>query len=160
MDVPDHWAWLRAKPFGSLLEAEALGTRMALCQSGVPCCMRMHNKGPRAAGSLMLLLEAATLFTGWLMGINPLDQPAVELGKRLANARLKYGTRRKRPIWRSILPYPEWNRIFKQFDGAGCSEGKKLAFRACCSPLPVCRNVLQELRWPPDGGFRICLGFL
>ena len=25
---------------------------------------------------------------GWLMGINPLDQPAVELGKRLANTRL------------------------------------------------------------------------
>jgi glucose-6-phosphate isomerase len=36
----------------------------------------------------MALLEAATLFTGWLMDINPIDQPAVELGKRLANARL------------------------------------------------------------------------
>ena len=35
-----------------------------------------------------LLMEAATLFTGWLMDVNPLDQPAVELGKRLANARL------------------------------------------------------------------------
>jgi len=92
MDVPDQWAWLRAKPFGSLLEAEALGTRMALCQSGVPLLhVEMHNNGPRAAGSLMLLLEAATLFTGWLMGINPLDQPAVELGKRLANARLGAG---------------------------------------------------------------------
>ena len=92
MDVPDVWAWLRAKPFGSLLEAEALGTRMALCQSGVPLLhVEMHNSGPRAAGSLMLLLEAATLFTGWLMGINPLDQPAVELGKRLANARLGAG---------------------------------------------------------------------
>ena len=92
MDVPDVWAWLRTKPFGSLLEAEALGTRMALCQSGVPLLhVEMHNSGPRAAGSLMLLLEAATLFTGWLMGINPLDQPAVELGKRLANARLGAG---------------------------------------------------------------------
>ena len=37
---------------------------------------------------MMLLLEAATVLTGWLMGINPLDQPAVELGKRLANTRL------------------------------------------------------------------------
>ena len=65
---------------------------MALCQSGVPLLhVEMHNSGPRAAGSLMLLLEAATLFTGWLMGINPLDQPAVELGKRLANARLGAG---------------------------------------------------------------------
>jgi glucose-6-phosphate isomerase len=33
-------------------------------------------------------LELATLFTGWLLDINPLDQPAVEYGKRLANARL------------------------------------------------------------------------
>jgi glucose-6-phosphate isomerase len=89
MDVPEKWAWLRAKPFGSLLEAEALGTRMALAKNGVPLVhVEMHDSGPRAAGSLMLLLEAATLFTGWLMGVNPLDQPAVELGKRLANARL------------------------------------------------------------------------
>lgn len=92
MDVPEQWAWLRAKPFGSLLEAEALGTRMALCKSGVPLVhIEMSDTGPRAAGSLMMLLEAATLFTGWLMGINPLDQPAVELGKRLANARLGAG---------------------------------------------------------------------
>jgi len=31
---------------------------------------------------------SATILTGWLMDINPIDQPAVELGKRLANARL------------------------------------------------------------------------
>ena len=72
-----------------LLEAEALGTRMALCKSGVPLLhVEMSERTPRAAGALMLMLEAATLFTGWLMDINPLDQPAVELGKRLANARL------------------------------------------------------------------------
>ena len=88
-DLPDKWSWLRGKPFGSLLEAEALGTRMALCKNGVPLLhVRMGDSGPRAAGALMMLLEAATVFTGWLMGINPLDQPAVELGKRLANARL------------------------------------------------------------------------
>ncbi len=88
-DLPEKWAWLRGKPFGSLLEAEGLGTRMALCKNNVPLVhVEMGDIGPRAAGSLMLLLEAATVFTGWLMGIDPLDQPAVELGKRLANARL------------------------------------------------------------------------
>ena len=88
-DIPEKWAWLRGKPFGCLLEAEALGTRMALCKSGVPLLhVDMADTGPRAAGSLMMLLEAATVFTGWLMGINPVDQPAVELGKRLANTRL------------------------------------------------------------------------
>lgn len=88
-DLPEQWAWLRGKPFGSLLEAEGLGTRMALCKNNVPLVhVEMEDIGPRAAGSLMMLLEAATVFTGWLMQINPLDQPAVELGKRLANARL------------------------------------------------------------------------
>lgn len=88
-DLPQEWAWLRGKPLGALLEAEALGTRMALCMNEVPLVhMDMDGTGPKAAGAFMLLLEAATLFTGWLMGVNPLDQPAVELGKRLANARL------------------------------------------------------------------------
>jgi len=88
-DLPEQWAWLRGKPFGNLLEAEALGTRMALCKSQIPLVhIEMSDTGPRAAGSLMMLLEAATLLTGWLISINPLDQPAVELGKRLANARL------------------------------------------------------------------------
>jgi len=88
-DLPEKWAWLRGKAFGSLLEAEALGTRMALCLSGVPLVhMHMGSLKEHAAGSMMMLLEAATIFTGWLMDINPVDQPAVELGKRLANSRL------------------------------------------------------------------------
>ena len=88
-DMPEEWAWLRGKPFGSLLEAEGLGTRMALCQTQTPLVhIRMGGVDEKAAGALMMLLEAATVFTGWLMDINPLDQPAVELGKRLANARL------------------------------------------------------------------------
>ena len=87
--LPPEWAWLVGKPFGSLLDAEGLGTRMALCATQTPLVgVRMADTGTQAAGALMMLLEAATVFTGWLMGINPLDQPAVELGKRLANARL------------------------------------------------------------------------
>lgn len=88
-DLPEQWAWLRGKAFGALLDAEALGTRMALCKSGVPLVgVHMGNLKEEAAGSMMMLLEAATIFTGWLMGINPVDQPAVELGKRLANSKL------------------------------------------------------------------------
>ncbi|MDE5832299.1 MAG: glucose-6-phosphate isomerase [Desulfovibrio sp.] len=88
-DLPEQWAWLRGKAFGALLGAEALGTRMALCQSGVPLVnLHVGNLKEKAAGATMMLLEAATIFTGWLMGINPVDQPAVELGKRLANSKL------------------------------------------------------------------------
>lgn len=88
-DMPERWRWLAGRPFGCLLDAEALGTRMALCRNGLPLThLHMAEATPRAAGALMALLEGATLLTGWLNGIDPLDQPAVELGKRLANARL------------------------------------------------------------------------
>lgn len=88
-DLPEQWHYLRGKAFAALLEAEALGTRMALCKNGVPLLgIHMGSLKERAAGALMMLLEAATIFTGWMMGINPVDQPAVELGKRLANSKL------------------------------------------------------------------------
>lgn len=87
--VPEQWAYLRGRHFGDLLEAESVGTCMALVRSGVPL-VRLMPAAPteEAAGAMMLLLEAATVLTGWLLEIDPLDQPAVELGKRLANARL------------------------------------------------------------------------
>ncbi|MCL2123356.1 MAG: glucose-6-phosphate isomerase [Desulfovibrionaceae bacterium] len=88
-ELPDQWSWLKGRHFGDLLDAEALGTCMALTHSKTPLVrIHMADSSERAAGALMALLEAATLFTGWLMDINPIDQPAVELGKRLANARL------------------------------------------------------------------------
>ena len=87
--TPEKWAYLRGQQFGTLLEAEALGTRMALAECQVPLVeVSMGATDEAAAGSLMALLELTTLFTGWLLDIDPLDQPAVELGKRLANARL------------------------------------------------------------------------
>jgi glucose-6-phosphate isomerase len=88
-DLPDQFGYVRGRDFGELLQAEALGTRMALIQNGVPLVeLRLADDGPRQAGKLIALLGAATILTGWLMGINPLDQPAVELGKRLAKARM------------------------------------------------------------------------
>lgn len=88
-DVPEKWSYLRGRPFGVLLDAEALGTRMALTQTNTPLVeMVVGAPGEESAGRLMMLLELATVFTGWLLDINPLDQPAVELGKRLANSRL------------------------------------------------------------------------
>jgi glucose-6-phosphate isomerase len=88
-DMPPKWDFLRGRRFGDLLEAEALGTRMALHKTGTPLVeIGMAQPSEEQAGRLMALLEITTLLTGWLLDINPLDQPAVELGKRLANARL------------------------------------------------------------------------
>ena len=89
MSLPEQWSWLQNKNFAELLKAESLGTRMAFSKNNIPLLhLDMADTTTEAAGSLMMLLEITTLFTGWLMQINPLDQPAVELGKRLANARL------------------------------------------------------------------------
>ena len=88
-DVPEKWHWLKGRRFGDLLEAEGLGTRMALAESGVPLAeFAFADAGEHAAGRFMGLLELTTILTGWLLDINPIDQPAVELGKRLANAKL------------------------------------------------------------------------
>ena len=87
--VPHQWEYLKTQKFGDLLDAEALGTRMALTQYKVPLVhIDMATSDAEAIGRFMTLAMAATLFTGWLLDINPLDQPAVELGKRLANSRL------------------------------------------------------------------------
>jgi len=88
-ELPGEFGYIAGKSFGELLSAEAFGTGMALCKSGVPLTgIRLAQDTPRAAGKVMALLGAATILTGWLLGIDPLDQPAVELGKRLAKARM------------------------------------------------------------------------
>lgn len=87
--VPDKWNWLRGKRFGELLDAECLGSSAALAKSNVPLLRLVAgDTTARTAGEIMGLCMAATLLTGWLMELDPLDQPAVELGKRLAYARL------------------------------------------------------------------------
>lgn len=87
--VPDQWSYLRGKTFGDVLDAETVGTLGAFASNDIPLArLSMGRQDARAAGGLMALLELTTLFTGMLLKINPLDQPAVEYGKRLANARL------------------------------------------------------------------------
>lgn len=88
-NVPDKWSYLRGQHFGDILDAETIGTLGAFSAHDVPLArLSMGRADAEAAGRLMALLELSTLFTGWLLDIDPLDQPAVEYGKRLANARL------------------------------------------------------------------------
>jgi glucose-6-phosphate isomerase len=88
-ELPEIWSYLQGKQFGDLLQAEGLGTQMALAMTQTPLVeLRIGKADAYSAGRLMGLLMATTLTTGWLLGINPVDQPAVELGKRLAKAKL------------------------------------------------------------------------
>ncbi|MFI3272483.1 MAG: glucose-6-phosphate isomerase [Pseudomonadota bacterium] len=112
-DMPDQWTLLRGKCFGHLLQAETLGARMAMHQSAVPLVtLDMADLGPHAAGRFMMLLELMTVLTGWLLDMNPLDQPAVELGKRLANAELlAMGAAHKA----DLAPCPTMQALHKQY---------------------------------------------
>ncbi len=87
--LTDNWTFLQGKALGEILEAESLATRMTMVSNEIPL---VHAHFPNAscyeAGQLMLNLELATVLTGWLLNINPIDQPAVEQGKVLANAKL------------------------------------------------------------------------
>ena len=87
--LPAPWEWLGGKNLVDVLEAETLATRVSLAQRGMPLvCLHLSETGEYAAGQMIMLLEAATVFAGWLLGIDPLDQPAVEKGKILAKARM------------------------------------------------------------------------
>jgi glucose-6-phosphate isomerase len=46
--------------------------------------LRLPRLDAHALGQLIDLYQRATVYTGLLYGINPLDQPAVEKGKQLA----------------------------------------------------------------------------
>ncbi len=88
-DLDKNWAFLNGKSIGEILEAETLATRMALVENNVPVVHAHYEKADcYEAGKLMMSLELTTILTGWMLGINPVDQPAVEQGKVLANAKL------------------------------------------------------------------------
>ncbi len=104
--LPSHLHFLEGQPLEALLAAERLGTSAALVQHNVPLMeLSFTEINPYNAGALMQFCMLATLFTGWLLDINPLDQPAVELGKRLAYARL------------GSTAYPEEAALLERFLG-------------------------------------------
>jgi glucose-6-phosphate isomerase len=78
-------AYLSGMALSRLLEAECQGTSEALASDGRPSVRIAIDKlDAYTFGGLVMLYEAATAFAGGLYGIDPFDQPGVELGKRLA----------------------------------------------------------------------------
>jgi glucose-6-phosphate isomerase len=45
--------------------------------------IQLERIDAHAIGELIMLLQIATVYAGGLYGVDPLDQPGVELGKRL-----------------------------------------------------------------------------
>ena len=69
---------------GALLNTEKQATEQSLVASGRPCLtIRFPTISPHAVGQFIYLMECATVITAKLLGVNPYDQPGVELGKHI-----------------------------------------------------------------------------
>jgi glucose-6-phosphate isomerase len=83
----DELGYLGGRTMGELLDAERQATSAALASRGR---MNMTIELPRvdahSMGQLFMMLQIATVYAGGLYGIDPLDQPGVELGKQLTYA--------------------------------------------------------------------------
>jgi glucose-6-phosphate isomerase len=87
-DIP-QLAYLGGHTLGELLAAECRATAGALALGGRPSMTLTLERGDAwHIGALIMLLEMATVYSGGLYGVNPLNQPGVELGKRLTYAML------------------------------------------------------------------------
>ncbi len=74
--------YLGGRGMGELIKAEERATRLALTLNGRPnLTVTVPRVDAHALGELFYLFEVATLFAGGLLGVDPLDQPAVEEGK-------------------------------------------------------------------------------
>ena len=101
-------AYLGGHKLGELLAIEQRATAGALARRGRPN-MTIHVERIDAwhVGALFMLLEIATIYAGELYGVNPLDQPGVELGKQFTYAMLgRPDAEQARQEW-NLLPKPD-----------------------------------------------------
>ena len=76
--------YLGGHTLGELLRVEREATEAALTQRGrMNMTIEMTEVDARSVGELFMLLQIATVYAGGLYGVDPLDQPGVELGKQL-----------------------------------------------------------------------------
>jgi glucose-6-phosphate isomerase len=100
--------YLGGHRLGELLSIELKATAGALARRGRPN-MTIHVDRVDAwhLGALMMLFEIATIYAGAMYGVNPLDQPGVELGKQFTYAMLgRPDAEQARQEW-NLLPKPD-----------------------------------------------------
>jgi glucose-6-phosphate isomerase len=81
-DCAPELDFLAGANLSTLLNNEKIATEYALIQSRRPCLTVVFDRlDAHAVGQFIYLFEVTTSLAGALFGINPYDQPAVELGK-------------------------------------------------------------------------------
>ncbi len=90
LPIPDELAddpevsYLTGRDLSELLAAERRATRAALLDAGVPVLdIELPVIDEALLGGLLLMLEAACATAGMLIGVNPFNQPGIEVGKRM-----------------------------------------------------------------------------
>ncbi len=79
----ESFSYLREHSLKELFDAELLGTMGAFVKYNVPFIhISLEKLDEENMGYLFFVYEMATAISGFLYGINPFDQPAVEEGKR------------------------------------------------------------------------------
>lgn len=82
--MPEEVACLGGTTLGGLLAAEYAATSAALSRVGrMNCTLELPDLAPATLGEMLMFFQLATGYAGGWYGVNPFDQPGVELGKRL-----------------------------------------------------------------------------
>jgi glucose-6-phosphate isomerase len=85
--LPPDLEYLPGHTLGELLRAEYEATSAALAQMGrMSCTLSLPDLTPATIGEAIMFYQLATGYAGAWYGIDPFDQPGVELGKRLTYA--------------------------------------------------------------------------
>jgi glucose-6-phosphate isomerase len=81
--------YLGGHTLGELLNAECDATREALAEADRPnCAIVLGTLDAEHLGYVMQALEIQTAITGALYGVNPYNQPGVELGKQITYSKM------------------------------------------------------------------------
>ncbi|HEX8696809.1 MAG TPA: glucose-6-phosphate isomerase [Longimicrobium sp.] len=107
----DELAYLGGHTLGELLDTERLATEAALAKRGrMNMTLELPRVDARSVGGLFMLLQIATVYAGFFYGVDPLDQPGVELGKELTYGIMgRPGFERFRQEWEGREPRrDEW----------------------------------------------------
>jgi glucose-6-phosphate isomerase len=85
--LPSDLEYLPGHTLDELLRAEYEATSAALAQMGrMNCTLRLPDLTANTVGEALMFYQLATGYAGIWYGIDPFDQPGVELGKRLTFA--------------------------------------------------------------------------
>ena len=85
--LPSDLDYLSGHTLGELLRAEYEATATALARMGrMSCTLRLPDLSASTFGEALMFYQLATGYAGVWYGVDPFDQPGVELGKQLIYA--------------------------------------------------------------------------